>query len=196
MRQKRSISQILARAILRAISWKMVLNIPPVSKYVIIGAPHTSNWDFVYFLLLKFAAGINFSWIGKDSLFHRPVGSVMRRLGGIPVDRSVRNNFVGQIVSLFNKSEQLIITIAPEGTRSKSEYWKTGFYYIALGAGVPIALGFIDYRTREIGIGSYFSPTGDIQADFNCIKEFYNGKMGKNPLSQGKVRLHNEVKDD
>ena len=196
MRQKRSISQILARAILRAISWKMVLNIPPVSKYVIIGAPHTSNWDFVYFLLLKFAAGFNFSWIGKESLFHWPVGIVMSRLGGIPVDRSGRNNFVSQIVNLFNQRDQLIITIAPEGTRSKSEYWKTGFYYIALGAGVPIALGFIDYRTREIGIGSYFSPTGDIQSDFNCIKEFYNGKMGKNPLSQGKVRLHNEVKDD
>ncbi len=193
MRQKSSISQILANSILRALSWKMTLNLPPFPKYVIIAAPHTSNWDFVYFILLKFASGINFRWIGKESLFRWPVGIVMKRLGGIPVDRSVRNNFVAQIVKLFNEREELIIIIAPEGTRSKSQYWKTGFYYIALGARVPISLGFIDYRTREIGTGPYFVPTGDIQADFACIKEFYNGKRGKNPLSQGEVRLLSEI---
>ena len=196
MQQKRSIPQILARAVLQAISWKMTLNFPPTSKYVIIGAPHTSNWDFVYFLLLKFAAGINFNWIGKESLFHWPVGIVMRRLGGIPVDRSVRNKLVSQMVDLFNQRDQFIITIAPEGTRSKSDYWKTGFYYIAVGAGVPISLGFIDYCAKEIGIGPYFFPTGDIQADFNRIKDFYAGKKGKYPQYQGEVRLLAEVRDE
>jgi 1-acyl-sn-glycerol-3-phosphate acyltransferase len=196
MLQKRSIPQVLAQTALRAVSWKFTLNLPPTTKYVLIGAPHTSNWDFVYFLLVKYAAGINFSWMGKDSLFRWPVGIVMSRLGGIPVDRSVRNSYVAQIVSLFKQKDQLIILVAPEGTRSRSAYWKTGFYYIAMSAGVPISLGFIDYQAREIGIGPYFMPTGDIQADFNQIKEFYAGKKGKYPQYQGEVRLLAEVAEE
>jgi 1-acyl-sn-glycerol-3-phosphate acyltransferase len=196
MHQNKSFSQILALALLRAVSWKFTLDLPPTSKYVLVGAPHTSNWDFVYFLLLKFATGIKFNWIGKESLFRFPVGIVMSRVGGIPVDRSIRNNFVTQIVDLFNQKDQLIIMIAPEGTRSKAQYWKTGFYYIALGASVPVSLGFIDYGTRVIGIGPYFYPTGDIQADFNGIKKFYAGKKGKHPDRQGEVRLLSEVREE
>jgi 1-acyl-sn-glycerol-3-phosphate acyltransferase len=195
MAQKRKLSRSFAASMLRLGGWKMPLNLPPASKYVLIGAPHTSNWDFIYFLLLKFAADLELSWIGKASLFRWPAGLLMKRLGGIPVDRSSNNDFVTQIVASFNRLECLIVTIAPEGTRSKAAYWRTGFYYIALGAGVPISLGFIDYRTKEIGIGPYFYPSGNIQADFHQIKEFYASKKGKHPERQGTVRLLAEMRE-
>ena len=188
------LSQSFASSVLRAGGWKTPLTYPPAPKYVLIGAPHTSNWDFFYFLLLKFSIDLKLNWIGKASLFRWPVGFLMRRLGGIPVERSSSNDFVTQIVESFNKVNRLIVTIAPEGTRSKAEYWKTGFYYIALGAGVPISLGYIDYQTKEVGIGPYFFPTGDIQADFLKIKEFYASKRGKHPERQGKIRLLAEMK--
>jgi 1-acyl-sn-glycerol-3-phosphate acyltransferase len=195
MGQKRKLSRSIASSILRANGWKITLNLPPAPKYVLIGAPHTSNWDFFYFLLLKFAADLQLSWIGKDSLFRWPAGSLMKRLGGIPVDRSSNNDFVTQIVTSINSSECFIVTIAPEGTRSKADYWKTGFYYIALGAGVPISLGFIDYPAKEIGIGPYFYPSGDIQVDFRQIKDFYDSKTGKHPERQGKIRLLAELRE-
>lgn len=113
----------------------------------------------------------------------------MRWLGGIPVNRRSRNNFVEQIVETFRQQEELVIAIAPEGSRGSTVYWKTGFYYIALGAQVPIALGFIDYPNRVVGIGPAFIPSGDIQADFSVIKDFYTGKKGKYPHRQGEVQL-------
>ncbi len=176
MKQNRKLSQAFACSILRAAGWKMVLNFPPTPKFVLIGAPHTSNWDFAYFLLLKFGADINLNWIGKDSLFRWPVGIVMKWLGGIPVDRRSSNNFVTQIVTFFDKKEGLIVTIAPEGTRSKAAYWKTGFYYIALGAGVPISLGFIDYRPKRLVPALTFIPPGTSRQIFTRSKNFTAAK--------------------
>jgi 1-acyl-sn-glycerol-3-phosphate acyltransferase len=196
MNQNRSLSQSFALLLLHTMGWKISLSFPLTSKYVLIGAPHTSNWDFFYFLLLKWASGIKMNWIGKESLFHWPLGIVMRRLGGIPVDRNSSNHFVQQIVALFGHNEQLAMTIAPEGTRSKARYWKTGFYYIALGARVPISLGFIDYLEREVGIGPFFYPSGNIQDDFDIVRHFYANKTGKHPELQGEVRLLAEVWDE
>lgn len=191
----RRFSQPLAAAILRLLSWKLDVNSPSVNKYVVVGAPHTSNWDFLYFLLLVHATGIKLNFVAKDSLFHWPLGGVMRRLGGIPVNRRVKNNFVNQMIVEYKCRQQLAITIAPEGTRGKTEYWRTGFYYIALGAKVPIFLGFIDYRNKVIGIGPSLSPSGDIQSDFTFIRKFYATKTGRHPGLQGNVNIRPQNTD-
>ena len=184
-----SFSQALALATLRLNSWKLDVTLPASPKFVMIGAPHTSNWDLLSALLIKYGAGLNMRWIGKDSAFHWPLGGVMRRLGGIPVNRHSSHNFVSQVVETFNRLENLVIAISPEGTRSKTHYWRTGFYYIALGAGVPIALGYVDYGNKVVGIGPSITPTGDIQADFVHIKEFYSGIKGRHPELQGEIKL-------
>lgn len=185
-------SQTLARACLRLQSWNLSITLPASPKFVLIGAPHTSNWDLLSAMLLKYASGLNLHWIGKDTLFRWPLGVLLRRLGGIPVNRRSSNRFVDQVVDNFNRIDDLVIAIAPEGTRAKTSYWRTGFYYIALGAHVPVALGFIDSGRKTIGIGPSFMPTGDIQADFHLIKEFYSGIQGRRPEKQGEIRLNPE----
>lgn len=187
--QRKRASQWLADTILRLISWQVDVSLPYARKFVLVGAPHTSGWDLFYTLLLKFSTGMELKWVGKDTLFTGPLGIIMRWLGGIPVDRRSRNNFVKQIVEQFHQREDLILAIAPEGSRGKTAYWKTGFYYIASGAQVPIALGYIDYPSRVVGIGPWLAPSGDIQADFSLIKAFYNGKTGRHPHKQGEIRL-------
>lgn len=184
-----SLAQIVAQAILRLIGWKVEARLPKERKFVLVGAPHTSNWDFIMMLLIMNALGLQLNWVGKDSLFNGSFGSVMRRLGGIPVDRSARNGFVDQMVAEFERREVMILVIAPEGTRGKSEYWKTGFYYIAQGARVPIALGYVDYAQKTGGIGASLQPSGDIQADMLPIARFYAGITGKHPELQGEIRI-------
>ncbi len=180
-----------ARVVLRLLGWRIQPG-PTAAKYVLIGAPHTSNWDFPFALLCLGALGIEGHWIGKHTLFRWPLEGVMRRLGGIPVDRTTRRNFVDQIVRTFEQHDRLVITIAPEGTRKRTESWKTGFYYIALGAGVPIALGFLDYRRRVGGVGNMIWPSGDIDADLDKIREFYLDKTGKHPERQGRITRRKE----
>ena len=183
------VTQILARLLLRSNTWKLDVILPPIRKYVLVGAPHTSNLDFIYLLLLRYATGVNLHWIGKDSLFHGPLGWMLTRLGGLPVNRSSRNNAVSQIVEEFNRQEEFVLVIAPEGTRRKADSWKTGFYYIAFGAGVPIVLAYIDYRRKILGTGPTIVPSGDIQADFEQIRRFYSGFIGKYPAQQGEIKL-------
>lgn len=187
--QKSPISQRLANFILRLIGWRTHAIRPHTSCYVIIGAPHTSNWDFGLMLLLIAAEQLPIRFMGKDSLFRGPLGPLMRSLGGIPVNRRERTNLVDQIAAKFEEYDDLIIGIAPEGTRSKTTHWKTGFYYIALKARVPIAMAYLDYGNRIIGVGPNFIPSGDLQADFAIIREFYSGIVGKNPKKQGEIVL-------
>jgi 1-acyl-sn-glycerol-3-phosphate acyltransferase len=187
--QKSSISQRLAHIILRLIGWRTHAIRPHTSRYVIIGAPHTSNWDFGLMLLLMAAEQLPIRFMAKDSLFRGPLGPVMRSLGGIPVNRRERTNLVDQIVAKFDEFDDLIVGIAPEGTRSKVSHWKTGFYYIALKAKVPIAMAYLDYGNKIIGVGSSFMPSGDLNADFEIIREFYAGVVGKNPKKQGTIVL-------
>jgi len=138
---------------------------------------------------LKAAEQLPIRFMGKDTLFRGPLGSLMRSLGGILVNRRERTNLVDQIASKFEENNDLIIGIAPEGTRSKTSHWKTGFYYIAHKAGVPIAMAYLDYGNRIIGVGPSFTPSGDIHADFEIIREFYTGIVGKNPNKQGEIVL-------
>ena len=186
------LKQVVARAILRATAWNLDVRLPSTPKYVLIGAPHTSNWDLWHTLLMIHAVGLPVHWVGKSTLFRPPLGWLMRMLGGIPVNRHTRTNFVQQVVETLNQQEAFVLAIAPEGTRSKADVWKTGFYHIALGAGVPIALGFIDYRARVLGIGPSLTPSGDLRADFAYIQAFYTGKQGRRPALQGSIRLADE----
>jgi 1-acyl-sn-glycerol-3-phosphate acyltransferase len=184
--------QFLANGILKLIGWRVVGVFPDIPKFVLVGAPHTSNWDFPLALLLMYATGVRFKWIGKDSLFRPPFDKLFRRLGGIPVRRDRSSNFVSQIIEAFDRSKRLIIAIAPEGTRSKIAYWKTGFYYMALGAKVPLVLGFIDYGRRQVGVGPFFYPSGDIRSDFCRLRDFYADITGLYPEKQGAIEISSE----
>ena len=171
----------LARLILRLTGWRIVGGVPAVPKYVLIAAPHTSNWDFPVALMVCFALRLRVYWMGKASLFPPLLGAVMRWLGGIPVNRARSGNLVQATIDAYNSNQRLIVIVPPEGTRSKVTQWKTGFYYIAPGAGVPIALGYLDFRRKEAGLSRMFEPTGDIAADMVEIQAFYAGFTGKNP---------------
>jgi len=181
--------QRAAKHTLNLFGWSLVAELPPVQKFLLIGAHHTSNWDLPIVLLMMGALGLRLRWVGKDSLFKGPKGYIMRWLGGIPVERGARKNFVGQIVDLYQERKEMVITIAPEGTRSPIDHWKTGFYHIASGANIPIAMGFLDYSTKTCGVGGFFYATGDMDADLNVLRDFYVNKIGKFPYKQGNVRF-------
>ena len=176
------LSQIVilgSRVCLRLAGWKLQGNPPEVNKYVIIGVPHTSNWDFPLALAIAFVYRFDMHWMGKESLFEGWRRPFMQWLGGIPVDRSSANNVVSQTIELFNKNKHLVVTITPEGTRSKVKKWKAGFYFIAVGAQVPIALGFLDYKRKTGGFLPTFYPTGDKEKDIAEIRAYYAGVSGK-----------------
>ena len=154
---------------------------PLIPKFVLVGAPHTSNWDLPFTLLMAFAFRARIHWMGKKAIFRRPFKGFLQWLGGIPVKRSQSSNLVKQSIQQFQQNEQLILTIAPAGTRSRVIRWKSGFYHIACGADVPIVLGFLDYRRKVGGIGPLVYPTGNITADMETIRSFYDGVTGKNP---------------
>ncbi|WP_018110561.1 1-acyl-sn-glycerol-3-phosphate acyltransferase [Thermus igniterrae] len=185
----------LAGWLLGRAGWRYFMPEPPSRKYVLIGAPHTSNWDFVVGLLALWALGIRARWLGKKELFKPPLGLLMRLLGGIPVDRSRRSNLVDQVAEILAREEEIAILITPEGTRGKAPYWRTGFYHMALKAGVPIALGYADFRRKEVGIGAYLWPTGDLRRDFEAIRAFYQDKTGLRPEKQGPIRIREEVEE-
>lgn len=171
----------LGKTILRLAGWQMEGQVPNEPKFVAIAAPHTSNWDFVIGMAFVYAIGLQVQWMGKDSLFKPPFGGFMKRLGGVPIVRSASHGVVDQMVDEFNRREHFVLGITPEGTRRKVEKWKSGFYYIALKAGVPILPGFIDFGRRRIGFGPPFLPTGNIEEDLAAIQTFYADKRGKNP---------------
>jgi 1-acyl-sn-glycerol-3-phosphate acyltransferase len=170
-------------AFLKLTGWKIVGQLPAdARKSVFIAAPHTSNWDLPYTLMVAFALRLNIYWMGKAQIFRWPFGPLMRWLGGVAVQREQANNLVAASVqALQNSGGPVQLVVPPEGTRSKVRYWKTGFYYIALGAQVPIVMSFMDYGNKVSGLGPAFVPTGDIEADMVAIKAFYAPFKGKNP---------------
>lgn len=174
---------------LKVWGWEVigVNSLPQPHRCVIIGAPHTSNWDLPISLLVAAVLRIRIHWMGKHTLFRFPFGFLMKLLGGIPVNRAQRNNVVETTIQEFNNRDSFIAVIPPEATRSNAKRWKTGFYYIALGAKVPIVCGFLDYKKKQGGLGLIFHPTGDILKDFEIIKEFYASIKGKYPEKASKV---------
>ena len=161
--------------------WRFEGALPDVPKFVIIVAPHTSNWDFPVGVMAYFSIGFRISFLAKHSVFGWPWGVFMRWLGGIPVERSVSRDRVSESIAAFNGSDQLILVIAPEGTRKLVPRWKTGFYHVAHGAQVPIVPIYFDFETRMIGIREPFHTTGDIARDLAEIELFFRDRKGKNP---------------
>jgi 1-acyl-sn-glycerol-3-phosphate acyltransferase len=172
-----------SRAFLRLTGWKVEGSLPAEArKCVLIAAPHTSNWDLPYTLMVAFVLNLNIYWMGKHSLFAFPFGPVMRWLGGIAVDRSRSTNLVSASAMALKAADGPVqLVVPPEGTRGRTTHWKTGFYYIALEAGVPIVLAYMDYARKVSGLGPVFVPTGDVDADMAEIKRFYAGVKGRRP---------------
>jgi 1-acyl-sn-glycerol-3-phosphate acyltransferase len=172
----------LSWAILKLAGWQVLGHLPEhAKKSVLIAAPHTSNWDLPMTLMVAFALELRPRWMGKASIFRWPFGGLMRWLGGIAVERSQSNNLVATSAqAIVDAREPLQLIVPPEGTRSKTRHWKTGFYYIAHGAQVPIVMAYMDYANKRSGLGPLFEPTGDVEADMARIKAFYQPFKGKN----------------
>jgi 1-acyl-sn-glycerol-3-phosphate acyltransferase len=168
-----------SRAGLALRGWTLEGAPPSERRYVIIAAPHTSNWDLPLTLAMAFAYGLRIRWMGKDAIFRAPFGALFRWLGGVAIDRSRPNGMVAGSVDRFRAAEDFVLVVPPEGTRARVRHWKTGFYWIAHGASVPIALGFLDYRRKVGGFGPALVPTGDIDADMLVIRDYYANVTGK-----------------
>jgi 1-acyl-sn-glycerol-3-phosphate acyltransferase len=171
----------LARFILFIMGWQVKGGSPDVKKFVLIAAPHTSNWDYFFTLLMAFALKLRIYAMGKKELCEGLSGKVIMWLGIIPIDRTKSNNTVDSAIEAFKLSDRMVMVIPPSGTRGRVKRWKSGFYYIALGAEVPISLGYLDYSTKTGSLGPLFTPTGNYEADMIDIKKHYKNFQGKYP---------------
>ncbi len=177
-----TVLRVLSVTFLKLTGWKVQGSLPPnCSKSVFIAAPHTSNWDLPYTLMVAFSLRLHIYWMGKEQIFKPPFRGVMMWLGGIPVNREKSSNLVAASIEAIQQADgPLQLVVPPEGTRSNTRYWKTGFYYIAVGAQVPIVMAYMDYEKKISGLGPVFQPSGDIDADMVRIKAFYAPFKGKN----------------
>lgn len=166
----------------KVLGWKLVGDFPrDLKKYVVIGAPHTSWKDFPIAILARNSFDVKVNFIGKASLFKPPFGFIFRALGGTPVDRSKRTNLVDSIVDVFNSKDEFRLALSPEGTRAKVIEWKTGFYYIAKGAKVPVVMFAFDFENKQIKVAEPYYLTGNMKADMNHIYDFYRDIKGAKP---------------
>ena len=188
-------ARFIADLFLRITGWDVEGERPKAPRYVLIAAPHTSNWDLAYLLALAGRYHVRPRWMGKHTLFRGPMGPVMRLLGGIPIRRHLRENVVQQMARAFTEHDEPCLTIPPEGTRRLVPCWKSGFYHIATTARVPIVFGYLDYARKRGGFGPEFLPTGDLKADMDLIRAFYAGKVGKHPECFGEIRLREEMEE-
>ncbi|HAT28234.1 MAG TPA: glycerol acyltransferase [Gammaproteobacteria bacterium] len=170
--------RVIAIVILKLTGWKAVGEEIGNPRFVLIAAPHTSNWDFLLMLLVVLKLRLELYWMGKNSLFPFGFGWLMRWLGGISIDRAKSHNVVNETVRQYREHESMVILIPPEGTRSKVTTWKSGFYHIANNANVPIMMGYIDAATKEAGLADLFHPTGNLKQDIREIRVFYSKKIG------------------
>ncbi|MCA9971818.1 MAG: lysophospholipid acyltransferase family protein [Anaerolineales bacterium] len=176
-----AVSKAIAHALFRAAGWRFEGMLPNERKFVMIGAPHTSNWDFLLAVAAIFSLGLRVSWMGKHTFVQGPFEPILRWLGGVPVDRRAPQGMVGQIVEEFERRDELVIGIAPEGTRSQTKRWKTGFYHIARAANVPIAPFSLDYGRKVIAFFEPVWPSDDMEADLARIRQLYDGVRGRHP---------------
>lgn len=171
---------------MRAFGWRFEGAFPNHERFVVIVAPHTSNWDFLVLLAAKWALMLDVRWMGKDALFKPPLGWFMRAIGGMAIERDATNNVVDRSVRAFGERRQLVLVLAPEGTRKRVEHWKTGFWHIAHGAGVPIVCVALDYARHTIRLGPEFSAAGDdVAGGIATIRASFAGVTGRNPEGQG-----------
>jgi 1-acyl-sn-glycerol-3-phosphate acyltransferase len=173
--------RFLSNSIMRLVGWRVAGRLPDLPKYILIGAPHTSNWDFLLFLGVIFHLKANVKFMGKAELFRRPFGWFFYWSGGVPVDRKKSQGLVDQMVDACEKSEKFILTIAPEGTRHHVSEWKMGFYHIAKKAGIPLVMAVVDGKKKEVRVGQVFHLTENMEADIKTIKGSFEGIVGINP---------------
>lgn len=176
-----SFTQAVAHRLLALFGWRVEGALPDEPRFVIIVAPHTSNWDFPLGVVAMFAVGVRLSFLGKDSLFRFPLGPFMRLLGGEPVDRSNNQGIVEAAIERFRVRPRWVMALTPEGTRARVEQWKTGFQQIAVGAGVPIAPVAFDYQRRVVSLGTPFRPTGDSARDVAAVRALFRKEMARYP---------------
>ncbi len=184
-RRGNAFSRGVGRLVLLGIAWRLEGAVPNVARCVAIVAPHTSNWDFVVGLAALLALGLRGRFLGKDTLFRQPLGTFLRWMGGLPVDRANPDGVVEQAVLSLRESEPFVLALAPEGTRKRVDRWKTGFYRIALGAAVPIWPVSLDYRTRTLRLLPVLQPSGDMEADLARLQSHYDPAMARYPEHYG-----------
>ena len=187
--------RVLGSSFLKLTGWDVEGETPNLHKYVMILAPHTSSWDLIYILAVMYALGLKIYWFGKKEIFLWPLGGFFKWLGGIPIDRSSRHNVVQQTTTIIQSREQIIIGVSPEGTRSNTQYWKTGFYYIAHKTQIPLVFAFLDFSCKVGGLGPTMNPTGDIEEDMKTIRRFYSGITAKYPNEVGRIAIKPRVED-
>ena len=175
------LSKAGARAIMGAAGWTIVGEVPDEPKIVLVGAPHTSNWDYIFTMLTVYSLGVNIHFVAKQSLFDNPLGGVMRFSGGVPIDRVTSEGFVDKMVEEFNRRERFVLAIMPEGTRARDgeTKWRSGFYHIAQGAGVPMVLVIFDYGRKIMRLGPTIWPSGNYEADLAEIQAYFADVQGK-----------------
>lgn len=184
--------RLVARVFWACSRWRLAGESAPTRPTVLIGAPHTSNWDFVLMLAIAWGRGIDVHWLGKKSLFTGWRGPIMRRIGGIPVDRAGPEHVVDEVVAQVRAGRVFGLVVTPDGTRGKHEYWKSGFYRIARETGMPVTLGFVDRTTMTTGLGPTMELTGDVAGDMDRIRAFYADKAGFRPERRVEPRLRDE----
>lgn len=180
-RRKSRFLRLVGRRIFSIMGWRFEGEAPNLSQFVIIGAPHTSNWDFVVGMAAGLALNLYFYWFGKHTIFRWPFRRILRGLGGIPVDRSKSGGLVEHAVASFRDRPSFVLALAPEGTRKKVARWRTGFHHIARAAGVPIVMAYFDFERKVVGLGPAFYPTADLESDLAEIHTFYERFKGKRP---------------
>lgn len=181
----------IAHTLLRLSGWTLVGKIPP--KGILVGAPHTSQWDFLAFLVIAWANGVQPKVLVKQSFFKGPLGPILRAAGGIALDRANPGETIRALLKDVDNHPAFLLTVAAEGTRTPVEYWKAGFYRISQQTGLPIALGFVDGPTKTLGIGPSFTPSGDVVADMDRVRAFYADKHGLRPDDRHEPRLREEA---
>jgi 1-acyl-sn-glycerol-3-phosphate acyltransferase len=191
--QRRSFTYLVARLFLWATGWQAEGQKPASRRYVLIAAPQTSNWDLAYLLAFARIFDVKASWMGKHTLFRGPMDRVMRKLGGIPVRRDRASDLVSQLAEVIEQSDAIALTVPAEGTRGYTPYWKSGFYYIARQAGVPIVMSYLDWSRKCGGFGPELIPTGQIRDDMDEVRAFYADKQGRFPELMGDIRLKEEM---
>lgn len=191
----KKIKKRIGDAWLRAFGWEIEGGPPKVPKAVVVAAPHTSNWDFPFTIAIAWALEVDIAWLGKHTLFRKPFGRIMRAMGGIPVDRRASQNLVEQVTDQIKGADNLLVLIAPEGTRSTTGRWKTGFYTIAMKADVPIVLGYLDFARKRGGLGDLLVPSGDLKSDAEKFREFYKDVKGARPERFTEVRFSDDTVD-
>ncbi|WP_448630800.1 1-acyl-sn-glycerol-3-phosphate acyltransferase [Cellulomonas soli] len=194
---RRPIRRAVARVYWRLSRWTLrTTRVPVDGSGILIGAPHTSNWDFILMLAITAEAGLPVRWLGKHTLFRGPAGPFMRALGGIPVDRRDPAGLVDDLVARIRAGELFYLVVTPEGTRSAGTYWKSGFYRIAQATGLPVVLGYVDRTTMTAGLGPTVPITGDVRADMDAVRAFYADKSGFDPARRTEPLLRDEVSQD